>query len=298
MKYDETTIVKINTILDDAASIKVEKFTPTINQAISEAASNNAPIELKQKAWLLVFNVLKTRIINMINCFDADRCDDYLNECFIVIMEHLSQWNPKRGSLLTFFKIPFIKACKNIQCADQMFDSLYYKDVYNDILKIIDELTKKGIAEPTEKQIYMALKIKGSRYSMATIHSTLEQVNRKIVSFEILNEQENESGMADSVQWNANKDTIDLSSDPINHVIEKESKNEVLQCIETLTPESKEFMKIEYRVANVWNKQYSFNSCVANEYRKCVDSTAKSVHKVRSAAEREFVHKYNNLKFG
>ena len=279
--FNEKQITKISKVLDDAKGLKPQQFTPIIKQAIVHAVSKESSLELKQKAWMLVYHALYPYIVKNVGHYAIKgNFEDYMNDFFIVIMENLGRWRPEQGKLTTFFGPLLEKSCNVTQFKEQTFTSMYYRDAYIDIARVVNELAIKGITEPTEKEIHAALKKKGLKHSIKTVRETLYQ-NIRIVSLDSPNEDDNclldiltTEKKKNKVAENARK-AIDSLEDTYRIIIDAE-------C--------------DFYAENASRKKIKIDELKERVMPKLGDvSTAWLRHK-RGCAERQFFHNYNKLK--
>ena len=281
MKYNAKTLERIGKVLDSANGLAASEFSPIINRAIVAAASERSSLELKQKAWMLVYNSLHPFIVKTVRPFAMKgNMEDYMNDFFIVIMENLERWRPEKGKLITFFAPLLEKSCNVTQFKEQTFTSMYYRDTYIDITKVIDELAVRGIVEPTEKQIYSALKKKGLKYAKKTIRETMYQ-NVRIVSLDSPNEEDNCLLDILTTETKRNKKQEDTK-----------------KTIESLSGTSQVIINAECKF---YEENTNRKKMHIGELQEAVQTTLGDVStswllKKRRSAEREFIHVYNALK--
>jgi hypothetical protein len=282
MRYSEKTLERISKVLDSAEGLSSSEFSPMVNNAIVAAVSDRSSLELKQKAWMLVYNSLHSYICQTVRHYAIKgNGEDYMNDFFIVIMENLDRWKPEQGKLTTFFGPLLEKSCNMTQFKEQTFTSMYYRDAYIDITKVIDELAVKGITEPTEKQIFQALKKKGLKHSLKTIRETMYQ-NIRIVSLDAPNEEDN--CLLDVLSHNK---TQNKTSKRVNAAIEcMSSTNRVIMNVEN-----------EFYSKEINRKKMTIYE-LRDEIKKVPGFDGISLgwlKNKRIVAEREFIHKYRSV---
>ena len=287
--FNEKQITKISKVLDDAKGLKPQQFTPTIKQAIVHAVSKESSLELKQKAWMLVYNSMYSYINRMVDRYvvqEQDNRDEYLNDIFIVIIENLGRWNPKYGNLITFFKPFIMRSCCRTQFKEQTFSSTHYKYVFNNILKAKKELSKKGIYEPDENQIYTVFKSKGLHYSLSAIQKAIKESNQ-MVSLDWINE----SVCSDNEAYH---EPFSEAYDPLFYILKKEKEKEFKECLDSLNSEEKRILKIEYLSENGHHKRVT-NQYIASMLGIELNAdTNNKISNLRYSAVRKFIHSFNH----
>ena len=283
MNYNQNTEKRISRILDSAKDQNASDFSPIVERAIVAAASERSSLELKQKAWLLVYNGLRSYIFKNVNHYAFNgNIEDYLNDFFIIIMQNLERWRPKQGKLITFFAPWIEKSCNMTQFKEQTFSSMYYRDLYLDIVKTTNELIAEKNGEiPTEKEIHASLKAKGCKRSMKSIKETMEQ-NVHIVSLDAPNEEEN------------------CLLDTLTAKKEKNIKVEATwKTIEAMNPTHRVILEAEYRFYSDENNYERKKMQIKELYKECEphfgDVSLSWLRKQRHIAERAFMHKYHEM---
>jgi RNA polymerase sigma factor (sigma-70 family) len=270
-------------LLNEAGNKRTSDYTQEEIDAIYQAA-NSDDHNLNEAAWLAVHMSLKAYEDDFLKKFgiykNSQDYEDYVNELFTVIMTDLKKWNPDIGALTTHLKPRFIKACityRNTQ--HSTFSSTHYELVHTDIKKAVLALEQKGNYNPTPLEIRNYIAAHKKIYSEQTIMNCLEQIK--------------EISSIDSSQDISDSITVD----PINQILQKERQEEIVQCIESLEPQHKIIMEIEYMICQheFATKRKVTNKMIAEEFRKRVGPASDEwIKNVRDAAERDFQHRLNN----
>ena len=279
-KDEKNAIIKI---LSNAGQKRTSDYTPEEVKAVYESA-NSDDHELNEASWMAVHMSLRAYEDDFLKKFgiykNSQDYEDYVNELFTVIMMDLKKWNPEIGALTTHLKPRFIKACilyRNTQ--HSTFSSTHYELVHTDIKKAVMALEQKGIYNPTPLEIRNYIAANKKVYSEQTIMNCLEQI-KEISSID------------------ASQDISDsVTVDPINQILQKERRDEIIQCIESLEPQHKIIMEIEYMICQheFATKRKVTNKMIAEEFRKRVGPASDEwIKNVRDAAERDFQHRLNN----
>ena len=169
---------EIREILRNSKKVRTSDYDKDTNYAIFEAAHSDDK-ELRQEANLFVHDALvkyETSILSKYGILrNSSNYEDYRQEMYIAIHQHLRNWNPEKGQLVTYFAPIFDKVCMKERNKTSPFESRYYEEMANRVKKAKEIMLSYGVKHPTAEQIREVVNATfDSNVGIKTIKKTLE----------------------------------------------------------------------------------------------------------------------------
>ena len=270
-------VTKILSLLRGAKGKKASEFSDEVCRAIYEAA--HSPHEdVKTEACLLVHEGLRKWEHEVVFHYGITPAnpdyEDYIQECGVMIMQHLKDWNPEKGKLITFFSSWFNKACTKCRLNSSTQSSIYYEEVSVDIAKARELLLKDGIDNPSCEDICNKLKSVGIMRSIKTIRCCIEQ-QFDIASLDACTEV---------------SDISDVESIVLTEVDTPKYSDKIYNCINSMDETYKLVMKIE---CEFYSSHYGRSRLDAKEFHQELkkylpDVTLEWASDIRKTAHQQF----------
>ena len=242
MKKKKNTWGKVQDLV--VAAQRTKELTPAMKRAIMYAAQSKRH-DMKEQAWVAADHAANSFICSMMAKYGVRKhssdFDDYRSECCITVMQHLEQWDPRKGDLSTFMGPHLDKTMMRLKKDESGMRSLYYEGVRQNIQTARGILQKRGEASPLPSEIRDVMSQEmGVDCSLTTVRKVIQMSYDRV---SLSKELDDGNTMEDVIP-------SDMSYKGASYYEEEDKKAFIMDVYGKLSPVHQTFIKAVYEVCS------------------------------------------------